>query len=257
MVPEPHVALRVDVLRAQVAIVREPDAALHLAEDALRKADGLGLHDTVCEALELIGGVRRPHDLVAAEQAFTQALAVAEANGLGVWRARALHELGSIDMLRGRPVDRLAEARDLALSAGAVATAAVVEVQMAAGLVLRDDPEAGRVAARRSAELARRYRFDQTLAAALGLEAYAHARRRRRDEMRRCIDEARRLAAGDPDLEVRTFTAQALLALVEENRSAARAHLCAGLRAAARAGDYSREAGDRLPRPPPSARRPR
>jgi hypothetical protein len=54
-------------------------------------------------------------------------------------------------------------------------------VQIAAALVIGDDPEAGAVAARRSAELARRYRLDQTLAAAVALEAYAHARRARRE----------------------------------------------------------------------------
>ncbi len=111
---------------------------------------------------------------------------------------------------------------------------------MAAGLVLSDDPEAGAVAARRAAELARRYRLDQTLAAALALEAYAHARVRRRTEMQRCIDEARSLALGAPDIEAKTSTAAALLALVEEDRATARRHLCTGLRAVAGPGqDYS------------------
>jgi DNA-binding CsgD family transcriptional regulator/tetratricopeptide (TPR) repeat protein len=238
-ISEGDVAVRVEVLRAHTAVVRDPGAALPLAEAALSDAERLGLHDVACEALELIGRVRRPHDLAAAEAAFSRALTLAETHRLGLWRARALHELGSIDMLEGRPVDRLAEARELALSSGALATVAVVDVQMAAGLVLCDDPEPGRAAARRSVELGRRYRFDQTVAAALGLEAYAHARLRRVDDMRRCIEEAKAVAAGVPDLEVKIFTAQALLALVEEDRTAARSHLCAGLRAAARGGDYS------------------
>jgi hypothetical protein len=119
---------------------------------------------------------------------------------------------------------------------GALATAAVVDVQIAAALVIGDDPEAGAVAARRSAELARRYRLDQTLAAAVALEAYAHARRARRTEMQRCIDEALTFALGVPDIEAKTSTAAALLSLVQEDQAAARRHLCAGLGAVYRMG---------------------
>ena len=124
----------------------------------------------------------------------------------------------------------------LALEQGALATAAVVDVQIAAALVIADDPEAGALAARRSAELARRYHLDQTLAAAAALEAYAHARSRRRSEMQQCIDEALSVGRGVPDIEVKTSTAAALLGLVEEDRAGARRSLCAGLVAASLGG---------------------
>jgi hypothetical protein len=65
---------------------------------------------------------------------------------------------------------------------------------------------------RRSAELARRYRLDQTLAAAVALEAYAHARLGRRTDMQQCIDDA--LAPGVRDIEVKTSSAAAFLELV-------------------------------------------
>lgn len=238
--PDEELAARLDALRAQAAIVRHPDDARALARAALERAERLGLADVTCEALEVVGRSERLRDPAAAEAAFTRALALADAHGLTVWRARALQELGAIDMLLGRPLDRLESARELALTHGAVATAAVVDVQLAARLVLSDDPEAGLVAARRSAELSRRYRLDQTLAAALALEAYAHARARRHAEIQRCIDEARALAAGAPDTIVKTCTAAAVLALVEEDRATARRHLCAGLRTAAHTGvDYS------------------
>lgn len=237
--PPDDLGARVDVAHAQIAMVGDPSQAATLAQSALETAERLGLPEVSCEALEILGRTLRPRDLAAAEDAFARSLAVAEENGLSVWRARALHELGAIDMLRGHPAGRLEEARELSLANGAVATAAVVDVQIAAALVISDDPEAGGVAARRSAELARRYRFDQTLAAAVALEAYVHARLRRPTELRRCIDEARALAAGVPDIEVKTSTAQAFSALVEEDRASVRRHLCAGLRAAARGGDYS------------------
>lgn len=238
--PDEELAARLDALRAQAAIVGQPEQARALARAALERAERLGLADVACEALEVVGRSERLSDPAAAEAAFTRALTLADARGLTVWRARALQELGAIDMLRGNPLHRLEKARELALARGALATAAVVDVQMAAALVIGDDPEAGVVAARRSAELSRRYHLDQTLAAALALEAYAHARGRRRADMQRCIDEARALAPGAPDTMVKTSTAAALLALVEEDRDRARRHLCAGLRTAAQAGgDYS------------------
>jgi tetratricopeptide (TPR) repeat protein len=238
--PEEDLAARLDAVRAQTAIMRNPEQAPALAHAALEAAERLGLPDVACEALEVLGRSQRVRDLPAAEDAFARALAVAEASGLTVWRARALHELGAIDMFRGRPLGRLEEARELALSLGALATAAVVDVQLAAGLVLGDDPDSGAVAARRSAELARRYHLNQTLATAVALEAYAHARLRRHTQMQRCIDEALALAPGVPEIEVKTFTAAAFLGLVEEDRASARRNLCAGLGAISRAGgDYT------------------
>jgi DNA-binding CsgD family transcriptional regulator len=238
--PEDDLAARLGALQAQAAVVCDPEQAPALARAALEAADRLGLPDVACEALEVLGRSQRPSDLVAAERTFSRALAVAEQHGLTLWRARALHELGAIDMLRGRGVARLEVARELALLQGALATAAVVDVQIAAALVIGDDPHAGAVAAQRSAGLARRYRLDQTLAAALALEAYAHARLGRRTELQRCVGEAQALAGGAPDIEVKTSTAAALLELIAEDRAAARRHLCAGLRAAAMEGrDYS------------------
>jgi hypothetical protein len=165
--PEEYLA-RLDAVRAQTAMMRNPEKAPALARAALEAAERLGHPDVACEALEVLGRSQRIRDLPAAEDAFAHALAVAEASGLTVWRARVLHELGAIDMFQGRPLARLEEARELALSLGALATAAVVHVQLAAGLVPGDDPDSGAIAARRSAELARRYRLDQTLAGGVG-----------------------------------------------------------------------------------------
>ena len=58
--------------------------------------------------------------------------------------------------------------------------------------------------------------------------------------MQRCIDEARAVALGVPDIEVKASTAAALLGLVEEDRAEARRRLCTGLTAASQGGrDYS------------------
>jgi len=239
--PEERLAARVDALAAQVAVMRAPDKAPGLAHSALDAAERLGLPDVACEALEVLGRSERRRDLEAAEAAFARALAVAEKHGLTVWQARALHELGTIDLLCGSGVRRLEEARRRAVAQGALATAAVVDVQIAAALVVGDDPEPGAAAARRSAELARRHGHDQTLAAALALEAHAHARAGRVGDMQRCIGEARAFTPGDPDVEVKISFAEAIFAFVEEDRAAALRCLQAAADAARTGlgGDYS------------------
>lgn len=232
---------RIDAVRAQVAMARDPDRAPAMAEAALEAAGRLGLPEVACEALEVLGRTRRPNDLAAAEATFARALSVAEEHGLTLWRARALHELGTIDLLRGGSVERLEEARQLAVQQGALATAAVVDVQIAAALAVRDDPEPALEATGRSIELARRYGLHQTLAAALALEAHVHARRGRSEEMKRCIDEARALAPGLPDVEVKAALSRSILALVEDDRAAALRHLSGTVVAdpTRRGGDYA------------------
>lgn len=228
-VPDERLDARLDALAAQVAIMRSPELADGLAQAALESAERLRMPEVACEALEVLGRSARLRDLETAESVFARALAHAEAHGLTVWRARALHELGTIDLLRGGPVTRLQEARALAVAQGALATAAVVDVQMTAALAVRDDPEPAVVSARRAAELARRYRLHQTLAAAVALEAHAHARAGRAEEMQRCIREALALAPGSPDVEIKTSFAAAFLALRDDDLFEARRQLAASV----------------------------
>lgn len=230
-----RLAARINAVGAQMAIMLEPERALQLAQAALEAAERLELPEVVCEALEILGRSQRPNDLQAAEDAFARALAVAEAYGLTVWRARALHELGTIDLLRGAGVTRLEEARGLAVVHGALATAAVVDVQITASLAFQDDPEPAGVAARRAADLARRYGLDQTHAAALALEAHVHARAGRRDLVEVCSQEAMHVSRA-PDIEVITSFAAAMLAFVEEDGPSARRHVHRAVAAAYRRG---------------------
>ena len=235
---------RVDAVNAQTAITRAPERAESSARAALAAAERLDLPEVACEALEIIGRCERPRDLDAAEAAFARAYAVADDHDLTVWRVRALHELGTVDLLRDGEVTRLEQARELAATQGALATAAVLDVQVSACLMMRDDPEPALVVARRAAELARRYRLNQTLAAALAFEAHVHARAGRRDRTEQCLAEALEHAAGEPDIEVIAAFASAILAFVEEDRAAARQHL----RRAAEIGSAS--VGDQSTGPP-------
>ena len=85
-----------------------------------------------CEAIEAIGRAERGRDVVAADVAFQRAHDIAAAHGLGVWRVRALQELGTIDMYQTLAVDRLLDARRVATEIGALAMVAILDLQLAA-----------------------------------------------------------------------------------------------------------------------------
>ena len=89
-----------------------------------------------CRALELLGRVRRVNDLDGARAAFEQALATADAAGLALWRLRALHELGTIEMfdrLMMPAVPSAAPRQEL----GAASTGAVIGLQLTAAAMFR------------------------------------------------------------------------------------------------------------------------
>jgi DNA-binding CsgD family transcriptional regulator len=210
---------RTDALSAHAAMGdHQPDEAAALACAAIATADRVGLPDVVCEALEIVGRCARPRDLDEAERAFARAYMIAGENGLAVWRVRALHELGTIDLLSGADVGRLQEARDLALSIGALATTAVIDVQLAAGLTTRADAAATLEVAKRAAGLARRYGLELTFAVARAFEGHAHAYSGRRSEMEQCFADAQAQAHGDPGIAVIVLTGGAFFALAEEDR---------------------------------------
>ena len=142
-----------------------------------------------CEALEVIGRVARQSDLDEAEQAFARAAAVAGAHGLQLWQLRALHELGTIDQLRTESVDRLQQARELAVTQGALALTATLDLQIAAGLNKQFRADEALAAARRSAAASRRFRL-ATLPMALIFQATAHAIRGEQEAMEARIAEA-------------------------------------------------------------------
>ena len=193
-------AAQADACAAQAAAGRgRLGEADELARSALAAAEDGGLPEVACEALEVIGRVARQRDLDAAEEAFTRATALATAHGLQLWQLRALHELGTIDQLRTESVDRLRQARELAVAQGALALTATLDLQIAAGLNKQFRADEALEAARRSAVASRRFRL-ATLPMALIFQATAHAIRGEREAMEARIAQAVRLAPGDPDV---------------------------------------------------------
>ncbi|MDQ3643018.1 MAG: DUF2791 family P-loop domain-containing protein, partial [Actinomycetota bacterium] len=89
-----------EVLAAQVALGEgRLDDAVTLAGRALTTSQSDGRYELACEALAVLGQRERQRDLTSAARAFSAALALAEQHGLTLWRVRALHELGTLDLL--------------------------------------------------------------------------------------------------------------------------------------------------------------
>jgi hypothetical protein len=122
-----------------------------------------------------VGRCARLRDLAAAEAAFEQAREVAERNGLRWWQVRSLHELGTIELLDRAGTGRLLAARELAEADGALATAAVVDLQLAAAYAVQGDVPASLEAARRGEQTGRRFRLGATVGMARCFQAGAHA----------------------------------------------------------------------------------
>jgi DNA-binding CsgD family transcriptional regulator len=209
---------RADSLEALAALgADDQDRAAGLARVALAAAENLDLPEVACEALEVLGRCERWRDVAAAEEAFRRAHGVAEAHGLRGPGLRALHELGTIDLLRAGDTKRLEQARELAAQVGAMTTVADLDVQICAGQLNQDDPETALLTAYRAIESARRYGLRPTLAVALGFAATAHARAKRRNEMEACLREARAQDVVTADMEIVEVGARVSLALAEDD----------------------------------------
>ncbi len=153
-------------LRAELSL-REGELAIgsgdhagaeHKARAALDLARRARTPDVECAALQLLGRCARRTSLESAEAWFRDALATADAHERAVWRLHALHELGTIRLLDRSAVGTLVEAQVLAESLGAMATAAILDVELAAGYHGLHDLEGqrrhGLEAVRRGTELA-------------------------------------------------------------------------------------------------------
>ena len=141
--PQAGLAAEAAVLSAEIAFTdNDIDRARALAESAL--ASPQASPQVRCHALELLGRVLRGKDLDAARQAFGRALATADAAGLAVWRLRALHQLGTIDMFDDARTDRLSQARRIADELGADSTGAVIDLQLTAVAMFRFELGRGR-----------------------------------------------------------------------------------------------------------------
>ncbi|MDN5861379.1 MAG: helix-turn-helix transcriptional regulator, partial [Pseudonocardia sp.] len=212
------------VLRAQIDMAAGDPARARAGARAALDVPNLP-PASACEAWEVLGQADRLHDVEAAERSFTAALELADRHGLAAWRARALHELGTIDLLDTMRTDRLERARRAAVEAGAPATLAVVDFHLAEALVARGRTAAGREAALRAIDVARRV-GSGVLAPALVTLARSHAHDLDADAMEDALGRARAAAPDDAGVEAGEWgRARAMLALHRGEPAAARAAL--------------------------------
>ncbi len=174
---------RASALAAQAAMGRDDiDDALRAARAALEGARATGQPEVQCEALEVLGRAERGRDLAAAEAAFSEALETASGAGLALWRVRALQELGTVDMFGSLDLRHLEAARREAEALGALATVAVVDLQLAAVHDERGELDLALAAARRCEDASRRWHL-ATLPMSLTVQGMVHARTGARAEM--------------------------------------------------------------------------
>jgi DNA-binding CsgD family transcriptional regulator len=241
---------RIDALAAHVTLGQgQTESAADLAEAALAGAERANLWEVACEALEVTGRAARQHDLGAAEAAFDRARHIAEEHGLAIWRLRAIHELGTIDIFTpGAGPERLLQARDLAERAGALGIAAIVDVQLAAMHSALGDFDAVLALAARSAEMAQRLGLSATRAVALLFAAEARGRMGPdRPAMEAALDLAVQAAKSDAVVELETQAmawgdCRAMASLIDGNKSGA-------LRELGKAQEYFRIAQSSAPSP--------
>ena len=220
---DPHAGLAAEtaILNAEVAFAdSDIDQARALAESVL--ASPQASPQIRCNALELLGRLLRGKDLDAARAAFEQALATADAAELAVWRLRALHQLGTIDMFDDARTDRLSHARRIADELGAASTGAVIDLQLTAVAIFRY--QLGEAEHHAQSALATSTRLGLAKTHAIGLLFLAEIQALRRDHagMDRFLTLAHAAEPGDPEIEGSALAgAHGMLALLDDDRAGA------------------------------------
>ena len=197
----PELAAPLDAVAARLVLSsRQPDRlrrAAELAARALAAAEprpdspaGATAQPVVaCEALEVLGRCARQQDFATAEEYFTAALRIAERNSLTVWRIRALMELGVIDKLQYSRFERLQQAREAALAAGALVTAAWADLQLVTVHAVRAEYDEASACAGRVTDTATTLRITELKVLAAGARAGITSLQGRRMEMERALAE--------------------------------------------------------------------
>jgi DNA-binding CsgD family transcriptional regulator len=157
-------------------------------------------------------------DAEAARLAFEHALGLATAGGLALWRLRALHELGTIELLDHAGTGRLEQALREAVELGAVSTTAVLELQLAAAGESRFRLAEADGHARAALAVSERLGLAQVRAKALYFLAENRALRGDREEMEHYLTLTAQAAPGDRELEAFAWGgARAMRALMSQD----------------------------------------
>lgn len=208
--PDPELDGWTDAVAARCAIDGgDPDRAFALARRGLAAAEAVGLAghaaEAACEALEVIGRWERARDTATANAAFWRAYQIASASGLPVRRIRAMHELGTIEMLEEGGSRRLCEARSLAVESGAISVATVIDLQLANAWSLGADLGQALDAAHRSQRAARKLDMRRVEAMAICAEASILATGSDQVGVEPAAERAQAVVPGDPGVLTSTW----------------------------------------------------
>lgn len=221
---------RAGALRAHVLLgcARHAEAEA-AARTSLAAADDAGDAKAACQALEVLGRILRERDTDAAERTFLGQLARADEHGLTLWRMRATHELGGLDLRRANDTDRLRSVAEESERAGALTMAATALLQVAMSHWISLDIGQGIESARRCQDAARRAGHDQVLTEALMLEATAHGLAGSWAAAERTFATLLGSASDDPEVAAAVDVAHGQAALMGEDRAGALAGFDAGV----------------------------
>ena len=218
---------RVGAVAAHQALAEgRPDEAEALAVRAAADAEGIGDDEVVCEALEVATRCARLRDLAEARAVAVRALDTAERAGLALWRMRALYQLGVAEMFQSGSVETLERARAEAERLGAVATAATLDLEIAAGLEAQFRLDESRATAERCIERARLFDLRSVEAVAHAFLAITRARPGSRADMEAGLERSQAILPYDPDITGALWgDARAVASLAAEDRPRARQEL--------------------------------
>ncbi|MGH3265505.1 MAG: ATP-binding protein [Trebonia sp.] len=206
------------------------EVAERLARRAATTAEAAQLPEVACQAWQLLGTLTRLRDPAEATACLEQARRLAMRHRLPIEEIHALFRLGNDDALRDGSTDRLEQARELAIQAGAVTTRYQAEASIAFQAILRADFAAAEDQLGRVLTIATRSKLLKTAQYALLLRAIAAAHRARRRDMDAAFAELRSWEGARAQHQQRAHgLARAWCALLEENRPRAQRELSLAL----------------------------
>lgn len=215
---------RAQALRAELHLVEgDLDEAQRLADVVL--GDPTAPVDARCHASEVVGRSLRPRDRASARRAFERAANEAATAGLAIWRARALHEMGTVDMFAHAGDELLREARRVTITLGAVGTVAVIDLQLSAVGHVRFDLDRARESAHSAQTLGERLGLVPVEAKAWMMLCENAAWRDEPELMYRAADRALTLAPNDRMLAAFALGARGMRHLFRGERHSAVAPL--------------------------------
>ncbi|MDZ5622956.1 AAA family ATPase [Nocardioides sp. HM23] len=181
------------VLGARLALGRYQDEVAAERARAALESVGDDRPEVACEAWEVLGRAARGRDVVEAEEAFEEGFRLADRAGLVLWRCRLLAALGALELVSRRPTDdRLIAARRAALAAGAIATAARVELDLNIVRIRYFELDAAMAAIDNAIAMMERLRLPDLPSAYL-IRAFTHGLAGRDDAMAADVDVAEKI----------------------------------------------------------------